>query len=126
MTGWVNDSLKSDAKKKTSKMRPVIVLFPNGEEKEANGWRRSYRKPFNLPANRSEAAIQQHQKIEMALISLCEMLAECDLRLNDDIIHLFNKELTEAKKHQRDMKDKARYRRVEYDAENVNMVGAIL
>ena len=54
------------------------------------------------------------------------MLSECDLRLNDDIIHLFNKELTEAKKHQRDMKDKARYRRVEYDAENVNMVGAIL
>lgn len=111
-TGWVND-----AKKTRGKSCPVIVKLDD-EEKETTVWRRSYRKPFSKPANREEAAIQQHPDIELAMIKLFQMFAECDLRSNQNVIHLLNKEFTDAKKHQRDLNGKARYRRVEYNSQD--------
>lgn len=118
LTGWKN---KGKSRKRGSQLIPVIVLLVESSEtytmenlKATKVKRSSYRKRFTEPANKEEAAIQQHPDLEAAMINCAAKWAEVATVDNPSIVKLFLAELVEAQKYQLQLKGKSRYRYVEY------------
>jgi hypothetical protein len=117
LTGWKN---KGKKKAKGSQMIPVIVLLETDRStnkdrlKATRVKRSSYRKRFAEPANKEEAAIQQHSDLEAAMIDFAAKWSQIGTVDPNNIIKLFLVELNDAQKLQKQLGNKARYRYVEY------------
>ena len=116
LTGWKN---KGKSRRKGSQLIPVIVLLEQDGKrlehlKATKVKRSSYRKRFTEPANKEDAALQQHLDLEAAMINCAAKWAEIATVDNTSIVNLFLAELVEAQKYQMQLKGKARYRYVEY------------
>jgi hypothetical protein len=64
------------------------------------------------PRTYEEAVFIQHPDIETAMVALAEMLAECALESNDEIVRVFGVELDRAQVFHTKLGHKARYRSV--------------
>jgi len=117
LVGWKN---KGKSRKKGSYMIPVIVLLESDKSTKKERLKAtkvkfsSYRKRFTEAANKEEAALQQHQDLEAAMINCAGKWAEIGTVDPNSIVKLFLTELGLAQKYQRQLNNKARYRCVEY------------
>ena len=107
--GWLNTSKKS----KSGRYDYVIVNLDD-KEKPTRVLKSSIRKPFQEPETYEEAAVQQHPEMELAMIRLAEMFAECGVQQAGETVKLFVKELERAHHHQLQLGSKARYRNVNF------------
>ena len=112
--GWMDKSRKSKKSKK-SKYRYVIVDLDGGE-KATRALLTSYRVHCGEvdPNSCEEAALQQHPDLELAMIRLAEMFAECGMCDTREAVRLFGAEMDLAKQHQHKLGRHARFRSVEF------------
>ena len=110
--GWLNSAVK---KKKKAVYRHVIIKGEKEEDKLTKVKESSYRKPFAAPQSYEEACLQQHSDIELAMVQLAEMFAECKVHTNNvNIASLFEAELKRAVDYQVKLGNRARYRAVDF------------
>ena len=115
--GWVNTSKRS--KKKSSYVH-VIVKTEGNIEKATRVKRNSIRQTFEDPTSFEEAALQQHADLELALIRVTEIFAECGINQTIEAIRLFEEELDRSRAFQISLGNKARYRHIEWTEPEVD------
>ena len=109
--GWLNKNRRS----KKSRYSYVIVDLEEEGEKPTRVLTTSIRKPHKVPTSFEEAALQQHPDIELAMIRLCEMWAECGLNDGNNATRLFVEELHNAHESLKTQGNKARHRQVHFE-----------
>lgn len=116
--GWLDKSKKQ--KKKV--MHSVGVDMEDDNGQKVVKWTRvranSYRKKFSAPKSYEEAAVQQHFKIEAAMIELAELFATCAVYSQENCVDLFAEELQVACEYQEKLGVKAKWRRVRMPGPN--------
>ena len=98
--GWIDKAFK---KKKRSPHVDVIVDM-DGSLVQKYVKKTSIRDAFARPKSYEEAALQQHNDIETAMIKLAEKFAECGIEDQQEAANLFMMELKHACKLQAKLK----------------------
>jgi hypothetical protein len=112
LTGWINKARK----KKRNGYINVIVLLEDGTEKKTHVRKGSSREPQSSPSSYEEAILQQHPDIEKKMTELASMFAACNVMDDQKAAALFFFELGRAKTEQQELRGKARWRQVTYQA----------
>jgi hypothetical protein len=99
LTGWSDTANKS---KKKSKMIWVVVKDEDyDEEIHTKVWRTSIREMQKVPTTWAQAAVQQHQEIEDAVIEVARLFASCSIADETSVIELIGKEIRRAQTENR-------------------------
>ncbi|CAB9513719.1 hypothetical protein SEMRO_608_G174830.1 [Seminavis robusta] len=104
-TGWMNRAIKSSTCN--------VIVAHEGVEKVTRVLSSSVRNKWTEPTSFEHALVQQHADVELAMVALAELLAECGVRRNPEILALINTELTIARKKNDDSGVKT-YRSVDW------------
>ena len=92
----------------------AVIVNLDGEEKATRVSKSSVRNPFQELTTFEEAAIQQYPEIQITMIRLAQMMAECNVENDTESLRLFQIELKVAHDHQEALGNKAQYRHVDF------------
>ncbi|CAB9522900.1 unknown protein [Seminavis robusta] len=109
--GWMNKSKRTKPK---SPYRYVVVDLKDSHEKATRVKLTSIKPRFEAPRCFEEAALQQYEDMEQAMVRLAELFAQCGIGGPLGAMQLFEEELNRAVKVQRELGSKARFRRVDW------------
>lgn len=111
--GWINTEKTCKTKVGKKEQVYVIVDLERGE-KSTRVNKSSIRDKFSAPMSHEEAAMQQHKELELAMIQLAELWAECGITNVDNALALLSVEIGRAVDEHNKL-SKAPYRQVEFE-----------